>query len=94
MKVELYLLKKTNSEISKELLKSRSLESCVEATNDNLNNKSGGKLDGNTATNLQISVNISFDFRHPPVLPQNLSPPDESEVINTRELIITNFIDG
>ena len=99
LKLELYELRKTNSELSNDLVRLRSLESCSEATNNNFYINSGSDfLGGNTAPNLQIPVIPPSTFlpsSSPSPSPSQILPPlNDTEVVKTGELIITNFIDG
>ena len=98
MTLEVNELRKTNAQQFKEIVTLRSCEACSDAKNDNLNYiDSMGELAGNTASDIRIPVN-SISSSSSPLLPS--TPPltlpslDGSEVVNTGELIITNFIGG
>ena len=95
MNLELNELRKTNAEQFKEIVTLRSREACSESINSNFNvNNSMGELGGNTAPNLHIPVNPPSSSLPSPTTSLTLPPLDGSEVVNTGELIITNFIDG
>ena len=53
-----------------------------------------GELGGHTAPNHQIPVNPPSSSLPFPTTFLTLAPLDGSEVVNTGELIVTNFIDG
>ena len=73
----------------------RSREACSESINSNFNfNNSIGELGGNTDPNHQIPVNPPSSSLSSPTTSLTLLPLDGSEVVNTGELIITNFIDS
>ena len=98
MTLELHELRKTNAELSNEIIRLRSQEACSESINNNNfnnnNNNSMSEMGGNTAPNIQISVNPSSFPPSSPTTPLTPPPLDGSEVVNTGELLITNFIDG
>ena len=95
MTMELHELREINAKLSKEVLILRSREACSESTINNFNdNNSIGELGGNSAPNLQTLLNPLSSPSPPPTMSLTLPPLDGSEVVNTGELIITNFIDG
>ena len=87
-------LAKDNLELSKEIVRLCSAEVGSEVTYDNLNNNFMGKLSGNTVPHIQIPVNPSSSSCSTTAPPVILLPMDGSAVVNTGELINTNFIDG
>ena len=94
MNLELNELRKTNAEQFKEIVTLRSRKACSESINSNFNvNNSMGESGGNTVPNFQILVYPSSSFPSP-TTSLTLPPLDGSTVVNSGELIITNFIDG
>ena len=90
--------RKTNAQQFEEIVTLHSRKACSNAKNDNLNYIDFmGELSGNTASDIRIPVNsISSPSSSllPSTPPLTLPSLDGSEVVNTGELIITNYIDG